>query len=228
MRKNCSRLPYCARPGAVDVVRLARLTGTLTTNGAHARRRCARIPNCDSIPLLRDGGAGLRHAGPASESQVGECRSLRPAYAGYAAPRRCAGCACAEIRCSRAYGSRKSHRFHHRNRRAKRSGRREGRRGEDRNDAHLRYGGRADNGRVRLALRGWIGHHDDRRHPAARPCECDRSGAGTRVGEETVDAVVCPSVASSRKRISDEQNLQPTVRKAAENARRRCKKFTPL
>src|ERR1700722_5737642 len=68
---------------------------------------------------------------------------LRLAYAGCAAPRRCAGCACEGIRCSLAYGSRKSHRFHHRSRRATRSGRREDRRGEDRNDAHLRYGGRA-------------------------------------------------------------------------------------
>src|SRR5580692_5972490 len=61
-----------------------------------------------------------------------------------------------------------------------RSGCREGRRGEDRNDEHLRYGGRADNGRTGPALRGCIGHRDDRRHPAARPCECDRSGAGIR------------------------------------------------
>ncbi len=67
-------------------------------------------------------------------------------------------------------------------RRATRSNRREGQRGEDRNDAHLRCGGRADNGLARRVLRGCIDHRDDRRHPAAPPCECDKSGAGTRAG----------------------------------------------
>jgi hypothetical protein len=44
----------------------------------------------------------------------------------------------------------------------------------------------------------------------------------------TVDSVVCPSVASSKKRIRDKQNLQLTFCNAAENAWRVCKRFTSL
>jgi hypothetical protein len=91
-----------------------------TISGAHAQRRRARSPSCDSTLLPRDAGAGLRLAAPPLESHVDECRSLRPAYASCALPRQCADCACVGIRCSREYGSRKSHRFHHRNRRATR------------------------------------------------------------------------------------------------------------
>ena len=142
--------------------------------------------------------ATLRDAARTSGSHVGECRSLWTACVGCAAPRRCAGCACAGFIARGRTVARKSHRFHRRNRREMQSDRTEGRRGEGQNEAHLRHGGRANNGRARLALKECLNHRDDRRRP------------------------------TGKKGISEKQNLQFTRCTAAENAWQPCRRFTSL